>query len=189
MTMYHKVVKRSMDTISKDYSIVQEALQKLAYGTIRIGYSSPTFFGQTFRVRTSDKVTHHLVAVGPPRHQLDPHTTSNGPDPTNICDQIKYSTSRPLVLLRVTQSKALQTTIHHPHSAFSFVCVAMAGGRRRPAKTQNNKSNSNNSSSNNKGRRRGSEPLSVRAGLFVEGGLLSDWQNQTPSRGLSLSLN
>ena len=138
-------------------------------------------------------MTHHLVPGGPPRHQLDPHTTSNGPDPTticNICDQIKYSTSRPLVLLRVTQSKALQTTIHHTHSAFSFVCVAMAGGRRRPAKTQNNKSNSNNSSSNNKGRRRGSEPLS---GLFVEGGLLSDWQNQnkkqTPSRGLSLSLN
>jgi len=65
----------------------------------------------------------------------------------------------------------------------------MAGGRRRPAKTQKNKSNSNNSSSNNKGRRRGSDPLSVRAGLFVEGGLLSDWQNQTPSRGLSLSLN
>ena len=78
MTMYHKIVKRSMDTISKDYSI--------GHGTIRIGYSSPTFFAQPFRVWTSDKVTHHLVPGGPPRHQLDPDTTSNGPDPTTICN-------------------------------------------------------------------------------------------------------
>lgn len=73
--------------------------------------------------------------------------------------------------------------------------VAMAGGRGR-ARNQNNKSNNNSNSSNKGRRRRGSDPFSVKAALFVEGGVLSDWHpnpNPNPStptsfRGPSLSL-
>ncbi|GMY35710.1 tuftelin-interacting protein 11 [Fagus crenata] len=59
----------------------------------------------------------------------------------------------------------------------------MAGGRGR-ARNQNNKSNNNSNSSNKGRRRRGSDPFSVKAALFVEGGVLSDWHpnpNPNPS--------
>ncbi|XP_030544488.2 uncharacterized protein LOC115750983 [Rhodamnia argentea] len=61
----------------------------------------------------------------------------------------------------------------------------MAGGKRRSNSRKNKSSSSNSKSNSRDDRRRGrggfNASASIRAGLFVEGGALSDWQLKTPS--------
>ncbi|KAJ0029786.1 hypothetical protein Pint_14690 [Pistacia integerrima] len=70
---------------------------------------------------------------------------------------------------------------------------AMGGGGRRKPTNNNNKNNNNKSKSKRRGKpdTSSSSGRRIRNSLFVEGGLLSDWQQkfQSPSRGTIANMN